>query len=46
MSKTKKRVYWKCQCNKCNNEISVRGDGLTRLPKNCPNCRYPNLVGK
>lgn len=45
-SNAKKRVYWKCRCNKCNNETSVRGDGLTRLPKNCPNCRYPNLTGK
>ena len=45
-SKETKKVYWKCQCSNCNNILSVRSDGLKRLPKSCPNCRYPNLIGQ
>lgn len=46
LSEEKKRVYWKCICLKCGNEISVRSDGLKRLPKTCPECKYLNLVGQ
>ena len=38
-SQEKHHVYWKCKCLKCNNIVSVRADGLKRLPKNCPNCK-------
>lgn len=46
LSKEKKRVYWKCQCLKCNNIVSVRADGLKRNSKNCKLCKYPNLIGQ
>lgn len=42
----KGKTYWKCRCEKCGTERSVRADGLKRLPKSCPNCKYPDLVGK
>lgn len=38
-SQEKHHIYWKCKCLKCNNIISVRADGLKKLPKNCPNCK-------
>lgn len=40
------RKYWNCECQKCHSVRTVRADGLKRLPKSCPSCRYPNLVGK
>ena len=45
-SQSSGRVYWTCKCLKCNNEYSVRSDGLKNLPKSCPNCKNPNLKGK
>lgn len=38
-SQEKHHIYWKCECLKCNNIISVRADNLKRLPKSCPNCK-------
>ena len=38
-SKEKKKVYWKCECQKCKSILSVRQDGLKRLPQSCPNCK-------
>ena len=29
-SKLKSRKYWKCECQKCGNIISVRSDGLKK----------------
>ena len=47
ITKEKKKKYWKCQCQKCGNIISVRTDNLKRLPKGCPNCKYDNnYIGK
>ena len=46
LSQQKNRIYWKCKCINCGNLLSVRADNLKRLPKNCPNCRYPNLIGQ
>ena len=46
MSAEKRRGYWKCKCQQCNNIQSVRVDGLKRNPKSCPLCKYPNLVGQ
>lgn len=46
-SKLKSKKYWKCECQKCGNILSVRTDNLKRLPKGCPNCRYNNnYIGK
>lgn len=46
-SKLKSKKYWKCKCQKCGNIVSVRTDGLKRLPKGCPKCRYNNdYIGK
>lgn len=45
LSKLKKRVYWKCQCQKCGNIISVRDDGVKRNPQSCPNCKN-DLTGQ
>lgn len=45
-SKNNGRTYWKCRCENCGTERSVRADGLKRLPKACPDCKYPNLIGK
>lgn len=39
LTKEKKKKYWICECQKCKNIISVRTDGLKRLPKSCPNCK-------
>lgn len=39
LSAIKNRVYWKCQCERCGNIISVRLDGLKRLPQSCPKCK-------
>lgn len=41
-SKLKSKKYWKCECQKCGNFLSVRTDNLKRLPKGCPKCRYNN----
>lgn len=45
-SKNNGRTYWKCRCENCGTERSVRADNLKRLPKTCPDCKYPNLIGK
>ncbi len=45
LSKLKKRIYWKCQCQKCGNIISVRDDGVKRNPQSCPNCKN-DLIGQ
>lgn len=38
-SREKRRIYWKCECLKCHNILSVRDDGVKRLPNNCPECK-------
>lgn len=45
-SKEKKRTFWVCECQKCKNIRSVRADLLKREPNSCPECKYPNLIGK
>lgn len=39
MSVQKKRIYWKCRCQKCGNIISVRDDNLMRNSQSCPKCK-------
>ena len=37
-SKLNKKVYWKCFCSNCNNEVSIRSDILTSKKKPIQSC--------
>lgn len=45
LSQQKKRIYWKCECQKCKSIQNVRTDSLKRLPNSCPKCKN-SLLGK
>lgn len=45
LSQQKKRIYWKCECQKCKSIQNVRTDSLKRLPNSCPECKN-SLLGK